>query len=95
MVGSTRWRAMSGYTLHWHSWGDEHIVYNTGSGDTHLFNDFAVLILRTLQDKSATLGELSQLCATSFNLDEDEELHEQLNELLVELDRLGMIERIH
>ena len=95
MAESARWRAISGFTLYWYSWGHEHIVYNAGSGDTHLFNEFAALILSILQDKIATVDELSQLCATSFRQDEDEELRVQLNELLFELDRLGMIERIH
>jgi len=95
MSEPVQWRAISVFTLHWRSWGDEHVVYNAGSGDTHLFNDFAALILRTLQEKTATLDELSQLCATSFKQDVDEELHAQLNELLLELDRLGVIERIH
>jgi len=95
MAESVRWRAISAFTLHWRSWGNEHVVYNAGSGDTHLFNDLAALILRALQEKAATLDELSQLCATSFNQDEDEELQAQLNELLLELDRLGIIERIH
>jgi len=95
MSEPVKWRVISVFTLHWCSWGDEHVVYNAGSGDTHLFNDFAALILRTLQEKAATLEELSQLCATSFKQDEDEELNAQLNELLLELDRLGVIERIH
>ena len=95
MAEPARWRAISGFTLYWHSWGHEHIVYNVGSGDTHLFNEFAALILSTLQDKTATIDELSQLYATSFGRNEDEELRAQLNELLFELDRLGMIERIH
>jgi hypothetical protein len=47
MVESARWRAISGFTLYWHSWGHEHIVYNAGSGDTHLFNEFTALILST------------------------------------------------
>jgi len=95
MSEPVQWRAISAFTLHWRSWGDEHVVYNAGSGDTHLFNDFAALILRTLQEKTATLDELSQLCAASFKQDVDEELNAQLNELLLELDRLGVIERIH
>jgi PqqD family protein of HPr-rel-A system len=95
MTEQVRWRAISGFTLHWHTWANEHIVYNAGSGDTHLFNDFAALILRTLQEKATTVEELSQLCATSFKQDEDEELYAQINELLLELDRLGVIERIH
>ena len=95
MIVSARWRAMSGYTRYWHSWGDEYVVYNAGSGDTHLFNEFSAFILKTLQEKAVTLEELSQLCATSFKQEEDEELHAQLNELLLELDRLGMIERIN
>ena len=95
MSEQARWRAISGFTLHWHTWGNEHIVYNAGSGDTHLFNEFAALILRKLQEQAATVDELTQLSATSFNHDVGEELHAQINELLLELDRLGVIERIH
>ena len=94
MTQRVRWRAISGFTLHWQSWEHEHVVYNAGSGDTHLFNDFAALILRTLQEKAATVDELSQLCRSSFKQDEGEELYSQINELLLELDRLGVIERI-
>jgi len=95
MSEQVRWRAISGFMLHWHKWGNEHIVYNAGSGDTHLFNDFAALILSSLQEEAAMVDELSQLCASSFKQDENDELHAQINELLLELDRLGVIERIH
>ncbi len=95
MTEQVRWRAISGFALHWHSWGKEHVVYNTGSGDTHLFNDFAALILKSLQENPATSDELLQLCTTSFKHDEREELHSQINELLFELDRLGVVERAY
>lgn len=94
MSEKRQWRAISGFTLNWQSWGNEHIIYNEGSGDTHLFNDLAALILNKLQEGAATVDDLLQFLAASHNQDKEEDLQAQINELLLELDRVGVIERI-
>lgn len=95
MIESARWRATRGFNLHWMSWDDEHVVYSDGSGDTHLLNEFGAFILKVLIENECTIEELVNYAAESFRQHPTEELYFQVNDLLLELDRLGVIERIH
>lgn len=95
MTGQVRWQAISGFTLHWYSWGNEHVVYNAGSGDTHLFNEFGSVILRNLQEHASTVEEIVKSLPAPLKSVNNTELHEQVSELVLELDRLGIVEQIN
>lgn len=87
------WRVISAHALHFRSWDDEFVVYNSLSGDTHLLGAAAAHVLSELQRTPAeavTLaGSLAPVLQTSF----DEELVLETERLLAELDRLALIER--
>ncbi|HID49119.1 MAG TPA: HPr-rel-A system PqqD family peptide chaperone [Chromatiales bacterium] len=95
MIESARWRATQGFDLHWKSWDDEHVVYSDGSGDTHLLNDFGAFVLKALIKNERTLEDLVKYAAESFKQYTMDDLRDQVSDLLLELDRLGVIERIH
>ena len=46
-------------------WGDEVVVYDDHSGDTHIFEDVAGQMLERLQFTSAHVDELALLAAAS------------------------------
>jgi PqqD family protein of HPr-rel-A system len=94
MKNLPRWRAASGSSLHWHSWDDEFIVYDSGSGQTHLLDPIAAETLKILEAVYASDDELFQLVAESLRIKPNGELASYLEKLLPKLERLGLIERI-
>jgi len=94
MTKALTWRAASASRLHWRSWDDEFVVYHSGWGTTHLLDLVAAEALRILDRESASLPELAELVARSLKIQPDDELFCYLEELLPELEKLGLIEWI-
>lgn len=87
----TRWQAIGGADLLWRAWDDGHVVYNTGSGDTHLLDETAAEVLRALQRGPMDVTALAALVAPVRGYTpEDAEAYAL--ELLKELERLALVE---
>jgi PqqD family protein of HPr-rel-A system len=89
-----RWRVPMGFSLHWQSWDDEFVVYNSGSGDTHLLDSVAAEALQSLERESANLSELAGKVAASLEINLDDNLSAYLERLVSDFHRLGLVERI-
>jgi PqqD family protein of HPr-rel-A system len=89
------WHVVGAFELLWRSWGDEVIVYHTGSGDTHLLSPAAAEVLRTLQRTPTNAKELTAQVAASLKTPPDEEFELHIEDVLATLNRLGIIERVH
>jgi PqqD family protein of HPr-rel-A system len=94
MASDTEWRVISNQALHFCSWGDEFIVYNSLSGDTHLLGSVAANVLLRLQqapsDAISLAGSLTSLLQVEMM---DGLLEPQLVNLLADLNALALIER--
>ena len=77
--------------LYWHSWGDEFVVYDGGSGDTHLLDAVGANALQSLEREPATLSELTEKMAASWDLEVQGELSDYLARLLSNLHKLGLV----
>lgn len=89
-----RWRSVSGCELLWLGWDDGEVVYHGGSGDTHFLDVPAARVLRRLQQSAATVSELTPLfVADGEQQGLSEELLHDTAALLIELERLSLIER--
>lgn len=73
-------------------WGDDSIVFNKSSGNTHLINPTAAKILAIVQSQATSAEEISQKIATEMELDVDAEILQQVKVVLETLDGLGLIE---
>ena len=95
VVGSNqyRWQIISGFELRWLNWDDEFVVYHTGSGDTHLLNSMAAIILEQMASSSLSLQELSDHFIHSLGINPDNDFEKNLKQLVTELERSGLIER--
>jgi PqqD family protein of HPr-rel-A system len=91
MAGTEVWRA--GHLL-MKSWDDGVIVYNLDSGTTHLLNPTAGQVLYYLAAAHASAGALSHRLASENDLESDQELDHTVEDLLKQLDSLGLIEPI-
>lgn len=72
------WRLVPGQALLHHGAGDEHLVFNDLSGDTHLLDAQAMQVLRALQAGPLGPAELQRLCGAA---DEPEDIGALLAEL--------------
>ncbi len=91
---STKWNVIEPCDFHWRSWDGQHVVYNPASGDTHLLNPIAGQSLQILQQSPADVAELAERVASRLNVPSDRQLVEQVEELVVELNKLGLIESV-
>ncbi|KQV79051.1 hypothetical protein ASD15_20510 [Massilia sp. Root351] len=81
------WRLMAGQRLRSRSWdGEEFVLYNNLSGDTHLLDAASIEVLNALQRGAAGTAVL----ADALQLDSTELA--QLEELLDELRALNLVE---
>lgn len=89
----THWQVVPDLELRWLEWDDEFIVYNTGSGDTHLLNTLATALIQYLQQASASLSQLIDYSVNTLGVTPDEDFEKNLKDLFAELERSGLIER--
>jgi PqqD family protein of HPr-rel-A system len=76
------------------SWGDESVVFNKSSGNTHLINPIAAKILALLQLQESSAVEISEQVAAEIQLEADEEILHRVEVVLKTLDSLGLVERV-
>lgn len=87
------WRLTAGQQLRWRSWGDESVLYNDLSGDTHLLDDSAMLVLRLLQRAAQPEALLADALCAEFDTDHDAASAQDTADLLASLSALSLIER--
>ena len=83
---SHRWHVADPSALQSRHWpgNDEHLVFNSASGDLHLLNAAAVAILEQLSAGPATVDELAALLGTADR--------RPIDAALLVLNRLGLID---
>jgi PqqD family protein of HPr-rel-A system len=82
------------FPLVWVTWGEESIVFNKSSGNTHLVNSMAAKILSLLQVQARSAEEICQSIATEMQLDADDEILQRVKVVFETLDHLGLIESL-
>lgn len=94
MASNIKWSVRSDQALDFRSWGDEFIVYNSFSGDTHLLGSVAAQILLRLQHVPSDLISLAESLTSLLQTEMmGEPLEPQLVNLLADLSALALIER--
>jgi PqqD family protein of HPr-rel-A system len=88
-LSHTIWKT---FPLLWKTWGEESIVFNESSGNTHLLNPTAAKILSIVQSQPNSAEEISLKIASESELGADEEILERVAVVLETLDSLGLIE---
>ena len=93
MDSEVLWRAIPVFKLHWRCWDGEYIVFNSGSGDTHLFDKDSAEVLQVLEQSPFTEQQLIKKFFSSPSIEPDEEELHYLKKLLMNLHQLGLIEK--
>ena len=94
MNKSDKWRVTVGCDLLWRFWDGEFVVFNTGSGDTHVLDAFSGEVLKSIQQQPASAAEIAICLADSLALTLEEVPLERITEVLTEFHTLGLIEPV-
>ena len=86
------WRLTEGSSLLWKLWDDEYVVFDRGSGDTHLLDLVAGEVLRLLERESHDAGGLVTRVAAALEIEADGALAGHVAQTLTKLHRAGLIE---
>lgn len=76
-------------------WGEHAVVYNDLSGETHYINELAIEVLTLLQKSPETLISLSDKICSIFEVGDKDALQQQLSQLIIEFDNLGLITAVN
>ncbi len=85
------WRAIADSALHFRAWGNEIIVYNGLSGDTHLLGLTAAQVLSTLQTNALDIHSIMDKLAARWQTGPDEHMHQEVADILAQLSDLSLI----
>lgn len=87
-----KWQVVAESAFLFHSWGDECVVYNGATGDTHLLGLAAVQVMLKLQQTPADAVGLAEWVAPMLQTEPDDEFVLFIEQILTDFDHLGMIE---
>lgn len=88
-----QWRLVSGFEIIEWSWDDEYVIYNDGSGDTHLVDYIAARVLRHLQKTPMSVDELIQELSAYDDIESDDNLVLDIEAVLLHLHKANLVER--
>lgn len=74
------------------SWGDEAVVYDTASGDTHYLKPLTLALYQTCRDHPGyTSAELAAALATRLDTTETPQFRELIDYTLDSLHKIGLL----
>lgn len=91
----TLWQIAPGHELLLHTWGDEYVIFDKASGDTHLVSEPAGSLLECLQLGSASFEHLAEQVFGQTEILPKLESHQILKTMTEELTRLDLIAEFH
>ena len=86
------WRLAEGCRLHWKVWDDEFVIFDEGSGDTHLLDPLAAEVLKVLEESPGEVSGLARRIVARLDLAPDSDLTERVRELVERFVALGLVE---
>ncbi len=89
------WRITTHHSLHWKRFDAERLIlFNDASCQTHVLNVLCEDLLRLLRDFPDSSGALAEKLAQHHEMPLDEEFSTYFNNMLADLDFLGLIEPV-
>lgn len=85
------WRRLTQFPLHILSFGEDAVVYHSGSGNTHQLDELSLVILEALTDEPCDLASLSARVASLTGLDDGPDLRIAIELRLSELAKHAMV----
>ncbi|MGF1616074.1 MAG: HPr-rel-A system PqqD family peptide chaperone [Gammaproteobacteria bacterium] len=88
---SPRWQVLEGFQLHWRTWDEETIVFQEGSGETHLLGPIEAAVLQRIERHPTTRNELASQLMNVLEAPLGAPLGDYLDHLLDRLCQVGLI----
>jgi PqqD family protein of HPr-rel-A system len=88
-----KWQVVADNELLFRSWNNEFVVYNGATGDTHLLGLVAAQVMLKLQQMPADSVNLAEWIAPLQQIEPDDEFVIFIEQILMDFDKLGIIER--
>lgn len=88
---SVAWTGLPENALLWEQFGDEYVIYNRRSGETHFLNVTAAEVLKVLQGGPATLPTVVAQVCHLFDMEEEPALIQHISRVMQEFDHVGLI----
>ena len=88
---TTVWNLRDDVSLLWRRLGDDYVVFNAASGQTHVPHPLSEWILREIESSPVTLGSLANHLAREAGLEQDLAIS-RVREALAEFNNLGLVE---
>ena len=89
-----RWRIVPDFVLYWRLWEDQYIVYNSGSGHTHVLDPLTAFLIQQITKHDCGTAELIQQLRALLDIEVKEESDQKLRQTLLRLEQLGLIEAL-
>lgn len=86
------WRLNPASSLHWRCWENEWVVFDQGSGQTHLINPVSAAVLTQFGTDQLSLEQLLDKVATDMSLANDSELASAVSLAVEQLLGLDLLE---
>lgn len=87
------WELAEGCRLHWICWDDEYVVFDEGSGDTHLLDLLSGEVLKVLQQSPGVEQVLIERVVARLGLVLDVHLQCRVREAIEKFRYVGLVER--
>lgn len=76
--------------LHWRDFGDEWVVFDVASGQTHCLDGVSAVVLMRLQDGPTNVDGLAEFVC-SLGPERSEALNLQITDIVLQLQSIGLI----
>lgn len=90
----TVWGVVEDARLHWSEWDGEFVLFHENSSNTHQLSPVAATAIKFLIDEPANSSSLAQMTALKLKLEIDSALQDDIDQLLSQLKKLGIIQSV-
>lgn len=91
-LDSSRWQVKSACVLSWRCWGDQWVVFDAGSGQTHSIDAITAATLSRIEQGPTDLAGLLDLACRESGLGDRDHWTVTLNDVIARLIDVDLIE---
>lgn len=88
------WKVPDSLRISIAEWGENAVVYQSVSGETHQLNALLVETLKLFQSGPLTLEALIDRLRCIFDVEDEVDLRQQIEQLILQFENLGLIEQL-
>jgi PqqD family protein of HPr-rel-A system len=88
---ATRWTGLPNHALLWEPWGEDFVIYNTRSGETHFINATAARILKLLQEGPSSVPDMAEPLRAEIGGGDVPNLCSEISRIIRDFDQLGLV----